>query len=416
MKFLFPILYRAAIGLYFLGIAIASLWNAKAKQWIAGRKNLLKKLSALPKDEYRVWFHCASTGEFEQGRPLIEAYRQEWPHHKIVLTFFSPSGFELRKNYSGADYIFYLPLDTRSNARKFIGYVRPQLAIFVKYEFWYNHLDQLKKNRVPTLLISGIFRPQQIFFRWYGRSFLNVLKSFRYIFLQDQQSVQLLGEHEINNTAVAGDTRFDRVWQIAEASANLSAINGFRRAHKLFIAGSTWPEDESLIGKLIQTNPPGWKWIIIPHEIDNHHLEGLKKHIGDDFILLSGLNSKNEDSNILVVDQVGLLSKIYSYGSMAYVGGGFGNGIHNILEAAVYGIPVLFGPRYQKFNEAKELLQQGAAASISNAGELAMAFAKFSTEKDGKKNREYVSMKKGATEKIMDYIRQFNSGNDASRG
>ncbi|MEP7129025.1 MAG: glycosyltransferase N-terminal domain-containing protein, partial [Chitinophagales bacterium] len=370
------------------------------------------------KNEHRVWFHCASVGEFEQGRPLMEAYRKRWPKHKIVLTFFSPSGYELRKNYAGADYIFYLSLDTASNAKLFVSLVKPQLAVFVKYEFWYHHLKALQEQQIPALLISGVFRKRQLFFKWYGRPWRSVLHLFQHLFLQDDDSLQLLLSINIQNASVAGDTRFDRVWQIAQHPKDLPIIKSFRGRNKLFVAGSTWPEDEKLLLELIQLKTYPWKWILVPHELSEQHLATLSNKFKDEAIFYSSATKENiAGKRILIVDEMGLLSSIYSYSNMAYIGGGFGKGIHNILEAVVFGVPVLFGPKYQKFNEAIALQIFGGAQSVSDSKELIAAFQHFNEQSFSFKtvNRNFVAMQKGATEKIILHLEKINSGTAASR-
>lgn len=415
---LFILIYNLAIQCYYAGILFASPWNRKAKQWLAGRKNQFALLqNLLQENEKRIWFHCASAGEFEQGRPLMEACRKRWPQHKIVLTFFSPSGYEQRKSYAGADYIFYLPLDTSSHARQFVSLVKPSLAIFVKYEFWYQHLKALQQQDVPVLLISGIFRKEQLFFQWYGKPWRNVLRLFRHFFLQDQASLQLLKSLNIQNATVTGDTRFDRVWDIALHPQTLPVIQSFNGNSRVLVAGSTWPDDEKILEVLIRLNPPNWKFILVPHELNEHHLNLLKSRFQDEAILYSSADPDNCSSKrILIVDAMGLLSSIYSYGNMAYVGGGFGKGIHNVVEAAVYGLPVIFGPHYQQFNEAVALLAQGGAASVHTAEELIRAFHHFNDQADQVKsiNRNYVASQKGATDLIMDYVHKINSGTSAS--
>ncbi len=412
MNFFYLLLYNLGIRFYTAGISIASLWNNKAKQWTAGRKGIFDKMKQqLTGGESYTWFHCASTGEFEQGRPLIEAYRKRWPDHKLLLTFFSPSGFELRKNFAGADCVYYLPADTASHAAQFINLVKPRLAVFVKYEFWYHYLKELQQQQIPALLISATFRKEQLFFKWYGLPWRNVLHRFQNLFLQDAASLQLLQSIGVHHASVCGDTRFDRVWQIARLPKTGNIIEDFKGAEKLFVAGSTWPADEQLLFTLIHEKINTWKWVIVPHEISPQHLEVLTNKFAEQSVLYSSA-TKEELANkrILIVDAVGLLSSIYRYADLAYIGGGFGKGIHNVLEAAVYGIPVLFGPNYQKFHEAKDLLTLGAAASVNNSGALTESFLQFSRQplSFASVNRDYVYRNKGATEKIMRYIEEIN--------
>ncbi|MBA3646941.1 MAG: 3-deoxy-D-manno-octulosonic acid transferase [Chitinophagales bacterium] len=405
--------YSLGIFFYSGGILIASSWNKKAKQWVQGRKNQGKIItSLLNKDENRVWFHCASAGEFEQGRPVIEAYRKQFPLHKIILTFFSPSGYELFKNYKGADYIFYLPVDTPQRAKQFVLLLQPQLALFIKYEYWFNILYQLSAQKIPLLLVSGVFRKEHFFFKWYGRPFREILSCFNKIFVQDENSFLLLNEFGIANAEISGDTRLDRVWKIAESPVRIPMIEKFKGHEKVFVAGSTWEEDETILFPLIG-NDEFWKWIIAPHEINYHHLRELKNRWGEKVIFFSEATDENiNHKDFLIVDKIGLLSSVYQYANLAYVGGGFGKGIHNILEAAVYGIPVLFGPQYHKFTEAKELLLQGEVRSVQNDMEMNNAFTYYKQEKNAIKaisNKNYIAANKGATTKIMNYISQLET-------
>lgn len=417
MNFFFLLLYNILVRCYAAGIHVSALWNPKAKQWVLGRKYQFQQMeSHLKLNETRVWFHCASAGEFEQGRPLIEAYRKQWPGHKIILTFFSPSGYELRKNYAGADQVYYLPLDTAAAADRFISIVKPVLAVFVKYEFWYHHLSELNKRRIPVILISAIFRKDQLFFKQIGKPWRTVLRKFDHLFLQDAASADLLHSIGLKNSTLAGDTRFDRVWQIAQQPENLVRINQFKGNHKLLVAGSTWPDDEVQLDRLIQAGITGWKWVIVPHEIHDQHIHHLKSK----WMPYASLYSIATDTDlaskpIILVDQVGLLSSIYSYADIAYVGGGFGKGIHNVLEAAVYGIPLLFGPNYEKFHEAKELIALGAAKGIKDSRELITFFKKFSQDDPALAdvNRNYVQRNTGATARILDYLVKINSENGA---
>jgi len=410
MNFLATFLYDLGLQFYSLCVTIASLWDQKAMQWKNGRKNLFRKIRlALNDNEERIWFHCASVGEFEQARPVMEAYRIHYPSHKIVLTFFSPSGYELRKNYAGADYIFYLPLDTASNANKLISLFQPLLAVFTKYEFWFHHLKELRKNDIPVILICGIFRKNQLFFKWYGKTWSTVLHFFSHILVQDQSSCQLLRTFGLKNVEIVGDTRFDRVWQIAQQKTDLPAIERFKEGDKLFVAGSTWKADERLI-KILTNRFDQWKWVIVPHETDSTHLTELKGLFPLAVFYSQLLTSKVGNFKILIVDEVGLLSSIYRYADMGYIGGGFGKGIHNVLEAAVYGIPIIFGPNHQKFIEAADLLKSRAAKSIKNAEELSTAFENFAPgASGGERNKIYFEKNKGATEKIMNYIKSINS-------
>ncbi|XHR95285.1 3-deoxy-D-manno-octulosonic acid transferase [Mucilaginibacter sp. UC70_90] len=371
-----------------------------------------------------VWFHFASLGEFEQGRPILEAMRNLHPEKKIVITFFSPSGYEIRKNTPLADHVYYLPLDTARNARRFIDAINPEIVIFTKYEYWFHFFNETNKRNIPLYIVSGIFRPEQVFFKWYGGFNRKILSLVSHFFLQDNSSKQLLQNIGITNTSVSGDTRFDRVWANAQNPKQLPLIEEFKNGHKVFIAGSTWPQDEALLAKLV-IQYPDWKFIFAPHEIPEEKVnnliellpegkaitfsqlkteaEGLKS---GDFINQS-LTSNNLQS--LVIDNIGMLSSLYAYADVAYIGGGFGVGIHNTLEAAAFGLPVIFGPNYQKFNEAKELIAIKAGFSISNETELKDIVDTLVNDEafyniTRKKVFNYVKENVGATDMIMKYI------------
>ena len=363
-----------------------------------------------------VWIHAASVGEFEQVRPLIERLRREKPQQKIVVTFFSPSGYELRKNYDRVDAVLYMPLPTRRNAKRFLEVLKPKMAIFVKYEFWPAYLKELHKRQIPTYSISAIFRPKQRFFHWYGASALRLLKLFTHIYVQDEASLQLLTKHGVNNVSVAGDTRFDRVAEVkaglAEDDPRLAPIADFTEGcERVIVAGSTWPQDEVLLAQYVEranelTNE-GVKLILVPHEIEEEHLHFIFNLFKGRFVRYSRATKTSMlHANILVIDTIGLLSSIYRFGHVAYIGGGFGVGIHNTIEAAVYGIPVIFGPNYLHFREAKGLITSGAARSIKNYSELeaALETALEQHETIGAKAAEYVQSELGATEKIYKEI------------
>ncbi|QTE34508.2 glycosyltransferase N-terminal domain-containing protein [Mucilaginibacter gossypii] len=413
------LLYNIGIKLYSLFIRFAALFNNKAKLWVAGRKN-----PVFVRIESSIWFHFASLGEFEQGRPILEAMRNLHPKKKIVVTFFSPSGYEIRKNTPLADYVYYLPLDTARNARRFIDAINPEIVIFTKYEYWFHFFNEANKRNIPLYIVSGIFRPTQVFFKWYGGFNRRILSLVSHFFLQDEASAQLLKSIGITNTSVSGDTRFDRVWANAKKPKVLPSIQQFKNGHKLFIAGSTWPQDENILTKLV-SQYPDWKFIFAPHEIPEEKInnliellpqgkaitfsqlrteaEGLKS---GDFINQS-LTSNNLQS--LVIDNIGMLSSLYAYADVAYIGGGFGVGIHNTLEAAAFGLPVIFGPNYQKFNEAKELIAINAGFSISNETELKDIVDTLVNDEafyniTRKKVFNYVKENVGATEMIMKYI------------
>jgi 3-deoxy-D-manno-octulosonic-acid transferase len=355
------------IGIVLLtGLAwLISPFNHKVRLWTNGQKSwfeLLKK--NISSGERYVWIHCASLGEFEQGRPVIEALKKEKPHIKIVLTFFSPSGYEIRKNYQVADIICYLPPDTPGNAEKFIEMMDPAVVIFVKYEFWHNYLTILGKKKIPLYLISGIFNKDQNFFKWYGSFFRRILKNFSWFFVQDQQSLELLRTINLENVTVAGDTRFDRVMQVAGSTMDIPQLELFRGNEKLFLAGSSWEKDEEIITTYINRFPDRMKWVFAPHEIDSGNIERLVKLLKVKYVKFSGFNDGDADARVLIIDNIGMLSSAYRYANIAETGGGFGKGIHNILEPACWGIPVIFGPNHKKFREALELIKSGGAQTF----------------------------------------------------
>jgi len=407
-------LYNVAIQAYLLGIRLVALRGGKARRWLNGRKNLFEQIrSSLKPGEKRIWVHCASVGEFEQGRPVIERLKQQYPEHQIVLTFFSPSGYELRKNYAQADYVFYLPPDTARNAARFIDLLSPELALFVKYEFWYHYLSTLQRRQVPVLLISAIFRPDQFFFRWFGRPFLPLLRSFRMIFVQDEASIRLLQEAGVQHIQASHDTRFDRVHEIALQPKSFPVVDRFCADNKILVCGSTWEADEHIIIRWINEEmekKPDWKVIIVPHEINDKHIVKMLGTIRQPVLLYSHAGeTKLENWRVLIVDKVGMLSSLYKKATLSYIGGGFGSGIHNILEAAVYGHPVLFGPRHRKFHEAKELIQLGGAFSVSSYGKFLLKFFELTgneayLQETSLTARTYIERHLGATAQITDYI------------
>jgi len=408
------IIYDVFLALFRLGISMASLWNRKAKLWLEGRKNIFERLNSVhpTPDSRLIWMHCSSLGEFEQGRPILEKLKSRYRDVKILLTFFSPSGYEIRKNYKGADYVFYLPIDSAGNAKRFFDIVNPGLVLFVKYEYWYYYLQECKKRNIPLLMISAIFRKNQPFFKWYGAFHRKMLGCMKQFFLQDETSKKLLQSLQINNLTVSGDTRFDRVSEIAESAEQLPIIEQFCENKNVIVAGSTWPEDESIIKKAINSDN-SLKLIIAPHEIHEKHLKEIK-NLFPGSILFSQLTTDYSsviNYNCLIIDNIGMLSSLYRYATITYVGGGFKNGIHNILEAAVYGKPVIFGPEYGKFREAVELIQYGGGISINNSTELKNCINNLLTDRlyckeTGKKSFEYVRKNKGATEMILSYIQE----------
>ena len=404
--FIMGILYNIGIYFYKLGIWFFSLFNDKARKLVVGQNQVFALLSEKidPNSNY-VWFHAASLGEFEQGRPVIEKMKLERPDTKILLTFFSPSGYEVRKNYPGADIICYLPLDTPNNVNRFVKLVKPSKAIFIKYEFWPNYLLALKANKIPAYSISAIFRPQQVFFKWYGKWYRELLSSFKHIFVQDAPSLQLLVKHGITEASIAGDTRFDRVYDLFTQAKQLPLIEEFCKGKQVLVAGSSWGKEEELLVRY-QKEHPEIKLILVPHEIHKAHIEAISGLLDGKLIRYSEANSNNiQASNCLVVDVIGILSSIYRYANVAYIGGGFGVGIHNTLEAAVYGVPVVFGPNYQKFREACELIEESAAFSINDYKTLEIQLNNLFLETNaGKKAGAYVKKNTGATELIMKSI------------
>ncbi|MGN6401530.1 MAG: 3-deoxy-D-manno-octulosonic acid transferase [Flavisolibacter sp.] len=401
------LLYNFTVQLYFIAVRIAALWNKKAVEWISGRKNLFASLEQkITATDKIIWMHCSSAGEFEQGKPAIEKLKSLYPHHKILVSFFSPSGYHVAKNYQYADIITYLPLDTRQNARRFIEITHPDVVVFVKYEFWYHHLSAAAFKHIPLLLISAVFRENQAFFKWYGRFYKQMLFLFRHIFVQDESSLQLLKQHGIDHCSIGGDTRFDRVQEIAEKFTEIPFINDFAGDAKLIVAGSTWPDDEQLLSHLHST-----KLIIAPHEINEPHLAQIEKLFSNS-IRYSQWQHRKGNEKVLLIDNVGMLSRLYKYAAVAYIGGGFTkDGIHNILEAAVYGKPAIFGPNYKKYREAKELVARGGAFSAANSEELKITIANLLNhaaqfQKASAQAQNYVLQNRGATEKIIQFIQE----------
>ena len=395
-----------------IGVAIASLFNKKVKKMWAGERQAVKVLKEKVDPEARyIWFHAASLGEFEQGRPLIEHLRETHPEYKILLTFFSPSGYEVRKNYEGADIICYLPLDTIRNARRFLRAVKPVMAFFIKYEFWYNYLHILQHRGVPTYSVSSIFRPDQIFFQWYGRQYGRVLKCFTHFFVQNMESKALLAKLGITDVDVVGDTRFDRVLQIKEASKQLPIVEQFTaHAQKVFVAGSSWLPDEEIFIKYFDIHKD-WKLIIAPHVISDEHLSQIFELLkGRRVVLYTEATEKNvKDAEVLIIDCFGLLSSIYHYGTVSYVGGGFGVGIHNVLEAAVWDIPVVFGPNNKHFQEAQGLMLVQGGFEIKDYQSFRDLMMRFETDafflqNAGENAGAFVKSRAGATAKVMENV------------
>jgi 3-deoxy-D-manno-octulosonic-acid transferase len=404
--------YNISIFFYIVAVRLASLLSPKAALWVKGRQKYFSSLAQFSSEPGPViWFHCASLGEFEQGRPVIEAFKKQHPQYRILLTFFSPSGFEVRKNYEHADHVCYLPADTPDNAKRFVEMARPALVVFVKYEYWHNIMHEITTREIPLYIMSAIFRPSQYFFKWYGKRFLKNLDQITHFFVQNQNSADLLVDHGITQVSVTGDTRFDRVAKIAQESISFPLVEAFVGGNKeIILAGSTWPADEILLAKLYKSNPGKYKLIIAPHETNESHLQSLESLFPEVSVRYSQARQVGvARKQILIIDSIGLLSKLYRYGRYAYIGGGFGAGIHNVPEAAVYGIPVIFGPNYRKFQEAVDLIENGGAFSINDYQGLADIFRKLSDNEEAWQHsadasRKYVARQLGATAKVMGAI------------
>lgn len=409
-------IYNFIINFIRLCVVVASWFNPKAKLFVNGRRGIFIRLQeALQKNKQPVfWIHCASLGEFEQGRPVMELVKAQYPSYKILLTFFSPSGYELRKNYSGADYIFYLPWDTPYRAKRFVDIANPALVIFVKYEFWLNYSRELKKRKIPLISISSIFREDQLFFRSYGNLYREILKNFNFFFVQNQSSKNLLKSIGITSAIVAGDTRFDRVQQIIQqGGAEIPQAISFKAGQKLMVVGSCWPEDLEVLAPFINENRNLIKFIIAPHELKESFLEEIENAVQVNTIRFSKIGSQSLDGyTVLLIDNIGMLSRLYRYGEYAFVGGAFGKGLHNILEAACYGIPVFFGNRnYQKFQEANDLIMRGGAFEVSDYSDLRAKYEMINVPENFllacEVTKSYVQENLGATNKIMNYCAQF---------
>jgi 3-deoxy-D-manno-octulosonic-acid transferase len=442
-------LYQFLIRCLGISIRVAALFSPKARQWLSGRKDrfafMIQQRADAPGP--LVWFHCASLGEFEQGRPVIEAFRREHPGHRILLTFFSPSGYEVRKNYPGADHVHYLPLDTKDNARRFLDTWKPQLAIFVKYEYWFNYIRALEARKIPAVVVSAIFRPGQYFFRWYGGWSRRQLSKISWFFVQNRESMELLTGIGIRHASVSGDTRFDRVALISQRPQAFPQLQWLSGERPVMVAGSTWPDDEDLLLHLFRRSGFGMHLVIAPHEITGAGIERLLREFGpetvrfsalagsaqtgsDGFSAPEGSASEGPDGSsapegsasegpdgsgrgrIVIMDRIGLLSQLYQYATLAYVGGGFGKGIHNILEAATFGVPVFFGPTYQRFAEAVDLVGRGGAFPVKDRecllqGVEALLSDPAKLQQASQVCRKYVEENKGGTENIMASLKKF---------
>jgi 3-deoxy-D-manno-octulosonic-acid transferase len=409
------IFYNIFLFLFRIGVHIASVFNKKAGLWIEGRKDLFQRLEAALKGESNVvWMHCASLGEFEQGRPLLEKIRQQYPKYKLLVTFFSPSGYEIMKNYKGADWVFYLPADGRSNAKRFLNTVNPSLVIFVKYEYWYYYLNTVHERNIPLLMVSAIFRENSAFFKWYGGLYRTMLSCFSHLFIQTQESYRLLSTIlPSEKFTLAGDTRFDRVIDIAEKAEPIPLIEQFTAHSETIIAGSSWPPDEAILQKAFSAMKGSFKLIIAPHQVNEEHVAQISSLFPGSLLysqLLAGERQVTE-SNVLIINNIGLLSRIYRYAHSCYIGGAFGSGLHNTLEAAVYGKPIVFGTAYSKFNEAIGLIEAGAAFSIPDADSYISILQQLHADKEYYEKtcsaaRGFVYQHKGATGLIMNYIQE----------
>lgn len=386
--------------------------SPKMKLFVDGRKETFQKLEqSISKDDQVIWVHAASLGEFEQGLPIIEKLRTEKPSYKILVTFFSPSGYEVKKNTSVADAVVYLPIDTKNQVKKFLDLARPKLAIFVKYEIWPNYLMELESRKIPTLLISALFKKEQVYFKWYGNFMRKSLSAFFHIFIQNEKSKELLSSVGINNTTINGDTRLDRVSEILERDNTLPIIEAFKKDNFCLVAGSTWAEDETILLDFINNSSKKLKYILAPHKIEKDKILGLAGSLAKKTILLSNSNLKTVyNYDVLIIDNIGMLTKIYNYADIAYVGGGFSTGLHNTLEPAVFGIPVIIGPNYEGFKEAEDLVAQKGILSIHDSWSFGETFKRLLDKPEliqraGEINASYITKNKGASIQIMDYIR-----------
>lgn len=426
-------LYNSGIKLLYLIARLNAFFGSRrARKWVEGQQRIPGELQKLPPVAGKTtWFHFASLGEFEQGRPVLERIREQEPAHRIVISFFSPSGYEIRKNYPLADSVLYLPLDTASNARRFIDHVNPSRVIFTKYEYWYHFYRELKKHGTPLYVISAIFRKDQLFFKWYGKFFRKILACVTGFFVQNQESKDLLESIGFSNCLVSGDTRYDRVYENALTPRDIPEIRRFTGDGPCVIAGSTWPEEEKLLAGYVKEHP-GWKYIIAPHEVNEAHLNAVRALFGTDGIcytewINSGADhrkgapplrpdiSEAPSPSVLIIDRMGMLSSVYRYGQIAFIGGGFGKGIHNILEAAVFGMPVLFGPNYHKFAEAHLLISAGCAFPVSDSGEFSEKLSLLQADEELRRKssedaKKLIEQHRGATIMILEAISR-NEGN-----
>lgn len=402
--------YNLGIVIYTILIRLVSPFYPKARQWSEGRRGMIERMSVDMADaENVVWIHVSSLGDFEQGRPLVDYVKANYPDYKILLTFFSPAGYEVRKNYPNADYVYYIPADTRREVCRFLDVVRPKVVVFVKYEFWLNMLIELRNRNIRTFIVSSIFRKNSIFFNPFGGIWRKALHSFETLFVQDEASKRLLAEIGVTNVVVAGDTRFDRVIAIAESAERVDVVEQFKGGSRLFVAGSTWGRDEEILLPLINGNPD-IKFVVAPHEMDEGRIERLLREVKGGAVRYTQLEQSNfADKQVLILDTIGLLSRVYGSADWAYVGGGFGAGIHNTLEAVVYGLPVAFGPKYRKFKEACDLISLGVGKSVADSAELKIWFDTLRDDSDKLAKiadlaKEYTLKQRGVTERLVKMI------------
>ena len=409
-------LYNLVLLLASQIVKLLALFSPKIKLFVDGRKTVFQTLqNKIAPTDTTIWFHAASLGEYEQGLPVIEKIKTQFPNHKIIITFFSPSGYEVRKNNTVADVTVYLPLDTKNNAQRFLKLVHPEKVFFIKYEYWPNYLTELKKQNTKTYLISGIFRKNQMFFKWYGGFYRNALKTFDYFFVQNESSKKLLQSIGFNNVKISGDTRFDRVAAILERDNSLDFIEQFKNNTTTIVVGSSWPKDETLLVNYINQTTENVKFIIAPHNIKSEQIQELQKSITKKTVLFSEKSTKNlADFDVFIIDTIGILTKIYSYADIAYVGGGFGNpGVHNILEPATFGVPIVIGPNYSHFAEATALVNMEGCVSISTQNKLNETFTNLISNDDIRYEKghicsTFVQMNKGATDVVLKHILNEN--------
>ncbi len=400
------LIYNISVASYSLAIKIAALFNPKAKEFVLGRKNIFKELKTIPQRDNVYWFHCASLGELEQGKPVIERLKKTDPSIQVLITFFSPSGYKYGKDYEIADFVFYLPIDTQKNAKKFIELINPKKVFFIKYEFWYHYLFQLKEKNIPTFLISGVFRKKQLFFKWYGTTHREMLSCFTHFFVQNKTSKKLLNTLGFKNASITGDTRLDRVYQNSLFPKKPALIEQFVNNKKTIILGSSWPEEEKIIANFIKSTKKDYQFIIAPHNIDENRIKNIVELIKVDVLKYSDASIKNiNEYKTLVIDNIGILANIYQYTDIAFIGGGFSGSLHNVLEPASFGNVILFGPKHDKFDEAEELLEINGAYNISDTDDLLAIINHLESGTNltdfQEKNKNYIKNNKGATTKIL---------------